>query len=113
MSEPEFRRLVGKLPKTVVVYYPSGAHATLSGYPVIMRLDDWLTPCLELTEASKVFGEYIKAGGLLVLDPRAAIVGEEDHVLYVDPRGNPQPPDWAREWLEQHPEWPMILEAIQ
>ena len=57
-------------------------------------------------------GEDLQKGDALVLDPRTVVVNPETGVITYSPRepGNIQLPKWVYTWLDEHPEWPGVLD---
>lgn len=99
----------------IKVYYPSGNILHLSG--------EWKGPgnvggnCIILILVDKPSllpsGSTIPAGSAFIGDIRGLYTDEvTDQILY-HPRENIEGMNkWAVDWLDEHPEWPAVLELI-
>ena len=97
------------------ISYPSGTQFEISG--------QWLGPELVgennvvgvvLESETRIGGQVVPAGGLLLGDPRGVYQDAETGKVLYQPR-DPRLiggliPVW-REWLVEHPEWPSLLEV--
>lgn len=78
------------------VSYPSGNTFSLTGELREFSLPDGVAPVVVRSD-----------GAAIMLDPRALV--QRGGVIVYDPRARAVPP-WAKVWLDQHREWPGILE---
>lgn len=104
--------------RTYRVYYPSGAHSELTGVlyepgliggEPVLRIDlsqSWIPPTGATADGVPVC--MVPSGSPVFLDPRCVLVSDDfshsprDVALFVN--------TWVSAWLEEHDEWPAILE---
>ncbi len=98
-----------------VVYYPSGNKVRITGF-----LDGPITKeekviGVGVTVAGKIQkhgGNILNIGDLFFADPRAVFVEVSTGTCFYNPRGFFSVMiDWAAEWLQENPSWPMSLIA--
>lgn len=66
-------------------------------------------PIIILDRATTVNGKRLERGSMLVVDPRAAIYDAETRQIEYNPRECAEVlPDFAREYLNEHPDWPPV-----
>lgn len=89
----------------------SGYRFNAQGFPAQIVIDGWKTPAIEVTRNLVINGQQVKKGSLLAIDPRCVITNPSTNFVYYNPRDMVgQLPDWVEPWLDEHPEWPAVLE---
>lgn len=82
------------------IYYPSGARLKLEGrFGIYVSEDRGIgsVPFVEVSEKDVV-----------MLDPRCVCISsDEERCESYFPSKNTGLAGWAKEWLEEHPEWPV------
>lgn len=95
------------------IFYPSGNNATI--HARFVKAGPWgndvFMVVLEITELSRMAGSKIRRGEMLVVDPRCVCFDTDANRVVYNGRDNvAQFPDEFRSWMNEHPEWPDVLE---
>lgn len=76
------------------------------GWP-LDQADDGKAIALRVTKDSYVNGQQVKAGGVVLIDPRAVCEDDETGERLFSPSLlTPGTCQWVVDWLQEHPAWP-------
>ena len=97
------------------VYYPSGQHAEIDGqwipFGKLPDPSDLYAAGFIVHRETNIEGTVIPRESAVLLDPRAVVVEKGGGVVYTPRDHGPFMLAEMRDWMDEHPEWPDILEV--
>jgi len=96
----------------IKIFYPSGINATVNAkFVKAAPLGKEFVVAFELTDDSEIKGKSLNKGEMLIVDPRAVCIDSiSGQVLYNGRDHYRNLSANFRQWLDEHREWPNLLE---